>query len=327
MTETINIPQHYEQVLDVWENEYPEATKRARIVLPILLEGLISSHDKNALSSSALTMTGSPFEPAFSLTVPGIRYTVCPAPPTIPLIDSLEYSISLLLRLNEQLQESNYFTRISNLQKKGTLTYGAQIGVRHSDTEDSFKLYIEVPPEAAIEADVIAEEILGGKPVLNIPDRNAKPTIFGLDLKKGTYEVYYRIENLHPLEIATLLSRINASERASELLEMISETQSLPIKHKLPGSTWGFSYSKETDTEFTFSLYTFASTLFGPDGWVRDGILSLGAKYNWNLKGYYEMSQSLKGSRGFTSHHGIFGLVMPPKRKPAAWIGLSPINV
>lgn len=327
MTNTINIPQHYEQILNIWEDEYPKATKRARTILPVLLEGLITSPNKNALSSSALTMTGSPFEPAFSLTAPGLRYTVCSAPPTIPLIDSLKYSISLLSKLNVQLPESDYFTRISKLQKNGTLTYGAQIGVRHSDTDDSFKLYIEIPPESAIEADIIAEDILGSKPVLNISDRNARPTIFGIDLKKDTYEVYYRIENLHPLEITTLLSRINMSERASELLEVLSDTQSLPIKHELPGSTWGFSYSKETDTEYTFSLYTFANTLFGPDGWVRDGILSLGEKYDWDLKGYSKMSQPLKESRSYVSHHGIFGLVMPPKRKPAAWIGLAPIKI
>lgn len=327
MTNAIKIPQHYEQILTVWENEYPKATKRVRAILPVLLEGLMNSPNENALSSSALTMTGSPFEPAFSLTVPGLRYTVCPAPPTIPLIDSLEYSISLLLKLNVMLPYNDYFTRISKLQKNGTLTYGAQIGVRHSDTDDSFKLYIEIPPESAIEADLIAEEILGNKPVLNVPGRNARPTIIGIDLKKGIYEVYYRIENLHPLEIATLLSRINASERAPELLEMLSATQPLRIKHELPGSTWGFSYSKENDTEYTFSLYTFASTLFGPDGWIRDGILSLGEKYNWNLNGYSKMSQSLKNSRGYVSHHGIFGLVMPPKMKPAPWIGLAPIKI
>ncbi|CAI2768575.1 hypothetical protein [Flavobacterium collinsii] len=327
MTKTINIPQHYEQILNVWEGEYPKATKRARELLPILLEELLSSPNKNALSSSALTMTGSPFEPAFSLTMPGLRYTICPAPLTLPLIDSLEYSISLLSKLNVFLPKSDYFTRISKLQKNGTLTYGAQIGVRHSDTDDSFKLYIEVPPEAAIEADAIAEEILGSKAVLNVSDRNARPTIFGIDLKKGTYEVYYRIENLHSLEIATLLSRINASERASELLIILSDTQSLPIKHELPGAVWGFSYSKETNSEYTFSLYTFANTLFGPDGWVRDGILSLGEKYSWNLNAYSDMSQSLKGSRGYVSHHGIFGLVMPPKSKPAAWIGLAPIKI
>jgi len=327
MIKTIKIPQHYEQILDVWDKEYPEASKRARTILPVLLKGLFESPDKNAFSSSALTMTGSPFEPAFSLTVPGLRYTVCPAPPKTPLMDCLEYSFSLLSKLNVRLPECDYISRIAKLQEKGTLTYGAQIGVRHSDMDDSFKLYIEIPPESAKEADILAEELLGNQPVLNIPERNARPTIFGIDLKKRTYEVYYRIENLHPLEISTLLSRINASERASELLEILSETQRLPIKHELPGLTWGFSYSQETGTEYTFSLYTFASTLFGPDGWVRDGILSLGEKYNWNLKGYADMSKSLKGSRDYVSHHGIFGLVMPPKRKPAAWIGLAPVKI
>jgi len=327
MTTLLTIPQHYEEILAIWEIEYPEAGKRARSLLPILLDGLMSSPDKNAFSSSALTMTGSPFEPAFSLASPGLRYTICPAPPTLPLSDSLEYSISLLSKLNVLLPESDYFSRLSKLQKNGTLTYGAQIGVRHSDREDSYKLYIEIPPEAAIEADMIAEEILGSKPLLNSSSRNARPTIFGIDLKKGTYEVYYRVENLHPLEIATLLSRINLSERAPELLAILSDTQRLRIKHELPGSTWGFSYSKENDSEYTFSLYTFANTLFGPDGWVRDGILSLGEKYNWNLKGYATMSQPLKGSRSHISHHGIFGLVMPPKMKPAAWIGLAPIEI
>jgi hypothetical protein len=181
-----------------------------------------------------------------------------------------------------------------------------------------------VPIEAQELADSFAQELLGSPPVLNVPDRHARPAIFGIDLTLGALEVYYRIENLHPCEIATLMVRIHAAERASEILAMLSETQPRAIRHSLPGSTWGFSYALHSDESITFSIYTFARTLFGPDGWIRNAVLSMGERHGWDLAAYAKMSEPLRGSRRVPCHHGIFGLIVPQGKPLAPWIGLAP---
>ena len=76
-----------------------------------------------------------------------------------------------------------------------------------------------------------------------------------------------------------------------------------------------------------FSLFTFAGTLFGPDDWTRDGMLSMGRRHGWDLAAYGRMSEPLIGHRGFACHHGLFGLVVPPGRPPAAWVSLAPTEL
>ena len=110
---------------------------------------------------------------------------------------------------------------------------------------------------------------------------------------------------------------------------MLAESQSLPIRHRLPGAAWGFSYSLGVDNSITFSLFTFAGALFGPDGWTRDGMLSMGRRHGWDLAAYERMSERLIGRPGFACHHGLFlfGLVVPPDRPPAAWVSLAPTEL
>ena len=318
------LPRAYERVFRIWADAAPSAALRARAALDILLDDLVRSLDPDAFVRSSLTMTGSPFEPAFSLVDPGLRYTVDPAPPEIDLLQRLDHVLALLVRLGAPAPPPRLIRRLAPLQAKGELRYGAQIGARHSASADRYKLYIELPPEVEAEADAFGEELLGSTPVLNVPCRDARPTLVGVDLASGGLEIYYRIDNLHPLEIGTLLGRANAAERAPEVLTMLAESQPLPIRHHLPGATWGFSYSLGPDNDITFSIYTFARTLFGPDGWARDGVLSMGDRHGWDLAAYERMSEPLSGCRGFLCHHGLFGLVVPPGRSPAAWIGLAP---
>lgn len=318
------LPDAYERVLEIWSQKTPIAAARAKAALSVLLKDLLEADDADAFTRSALTHTGSPFEPAFSFSAPGLRYTVAPAPAEMPQQHRLQQALALLLALKAPFPDPALIAKLVQLQEKGRLAYGAQIGARHNDSSDTFKLYVEVPPESAVEADLLATELLGSRPVLNVPGRDAHPTIFGINLHSGLPEIYYRIENLHPLEIATLLSRANAADRAPEILEILSKTQKLPIRHELPGKTWGFSYSKESNGDIAFSIYTFARTLFGPDGWVRAGVLSLAEDLGWDAAVYAQMSEPLVNSRSFISRHGLFGLVMPPGMPPAAWVGLAP---
>lgn len=318
------LPPAYARVFRIWDDNGPHAAVRAQAALDIILEDLVCSRDLHAFKSSTLTMTGSPLEPAFSFTDPGLRYTVDPAPPEIEPSRRLDYVLRLLARLGAPAPAPCLIRRLAPLQMKGELRYGAQIGARHGAAADRYKLYIELPAEAEKEVDAFGEELLGSAPVLNVPCRDARPTLVGLDLASDRVEIYYRVENLHPLEIGTLLTRANAAERAPELLAMLIESQPLPIRHRLPGAAWGFSYSLDADNSITFSIFTFAGTFFGPDGWVRDGVLSMGRRHGWDLAAYERMSEPLIGRRGFACHHGLFGLVVPPGRPPSAWVSLAP---
>jgi hypothetical protein len=321
------LPCAWERVLNIWAAEPcidPRAVTRARRSLEILFGDLINSPDPDRFRRSTLTMTGSPFEPAFSSLAPGVRYTVDPAPYGVCLRERLDYALSVLSKLNAPVAPGQLIRRLATMQSTGELRYGSQIGARHGASDDSYKLYVEIPPEAALEADVFGEELLGSPPVLNVPGRNARPSLAGIDLTSGRIELYYRIENLHPLEIRTLLSRADAGGRAEEMLALLAESQPRPILHELPGATWGFSYSRDIDGAMTFTIYTFARTLFGPDGWVRDAVLGMGRRHGWKLTGYPRMSEPLAGRRGFRCHHGIIGLVARPGCPLAAWIGLAP---
>jgi hypothetical protein len=318
------LPRAYDRILEIWDAAVPGPARRARAALDILLDGLLRSPARFTFERSTLTMTGSPFEPAFSLAAPGLRYTVDPAPPEIEPRQRLVYALALLERLDAPAPPPGLIRRIAPLQARGEMRYGAQIGARHSASADRYKLYVELPREAEAEADAFGEELLGSAPVLNVPERDARPTLVGVDLNSGDIEIYYRIENLHPLEISTLLKRAHAVERAPEVLAMLSESQPVSIRHHLPGATWGFSYSLDAAQGITFSIYTFARTLFGPDGWIREGVLSMGRRHGWDLGTYECMSEPLIGRRWGACHHGLFGLVVPPGRPVAAWIGLAP---
>ena len=322
----VSLPTAYERVLELWGHSAPRATARARSALATLLDDLLRSEDPRAFGRSSLTMTGSPFEPALSLVDPGLRYTVEPCPEHVPAQERLARCLLLLARLNVSVPRPELIGTLAALQARGPLRYGAQIGARHSESSDVYKLYVELPREARVEAEALGHELLGSSAVLDVPGRDARPTLLGIDLSSGKLELYYRVEHLHPLEISTLLGRASAAERAQEVLAMLGASQPLPIRHVLPGATWGFSYAVGSSAEVTFSLYTFARTLFGPDGWIRAGLLAMGRRHGWDLEGYARMSEPLIGRRGLPCHHGIFGLIVPPRAAPAAWIGLAPVE-
>jgi hypothetical protein len=317
-------PAAYERVLRIWAEADPDAAGRARASLALFLADLSRSKDTDAFGRSTLTMTGSPFEPAFAALTPGLRYTVEPAPPEIAPAERLDYVLALLSRLDVAAPDAHVLRRIAPLQAMGSLRYGAQVGVRHDRSGDRYKLYIELPAQAQAQADAFGQALLGTPPVLDVPGRDARPALVGIELGSGKVEIYYRIENLHPLEIGTLLARANLAARAPEVVSLLAESQRTPIRHELPGPTWGFSYSLDADGEVTASIYTFARTLFGPDGWARDAVLSMARRHQWDLRGYAAMSEPLAGSRGFESHHGIFGVVVRRGSPIAAWVGLAP---
>jgi hypothetical protein len=320
----LKLPHSYQRMLRIWADHQPKTAARAESALRLLLDDLLRSTNPAALHASSLTRLRCPFEPAFASWAPGIRYTVDPAPPEIPAINRLDYALALLTKLGVKAPAQTRLQPLRSFQTRGNLSFGAHLGARHTAATDNYKLYVEIPSEAVLEANTWADDLLGSSAILTDPDRNARPVLAGFDLASSSLEVYYRIENMHPLEIATLLGRTCMSDRAPELLSTLTRSQRWPHSHRLPGQTWGFSYSRQVDGSIIFSLYTFTGTLFGPDGWARESILRLADEQDWCLDDYKEASRPLANSRALPGHHGILGLMIAPDAELAAWVGLSP---
>jgi hypothetical protein len=276
---------------------------------------------RNAVRDSRLTHTGAPLELAFVSHSGALRYTVEPG--SHPG-QALRHALALMTRLGCALPDEDLLRRLSDWQQAGALRFGAHIGGRHDDGGDSYKLYAEIPIEAAADAEARGIAMLGRPPVLTDPDRAARPVLVGINPATGDHEIYYRVENLHPAEIGTLMQRIGLNDRAAEVRAIVAATQRIPPRHAMPGRTWGFSYAVTAEREPIFSLYSFARTLFGPDGRIRDGVLALAQRFGWDLGAYAELSAPLRDSRSFTGRHGLFGIVVAPGSPPGAWIGLAP---
>ncbi len=321
--ERCGFPAATEHILSIWSEYDLPAASRARAALQVIFRDRIGSQAPISFVQSTLTMTGSPFEPAFSCSAPGLRYTADPAPENVPLHKRLDYVLRVLAMLKAPGISPLLAGQLRHLQSLGDLRYGAQIGSRHSANEDRYKLYVEIPPQASMAADLWAEERLPGS-VLNVPGRNARVTLIGIDLSTMVTEIYYRIENLHPREIQLLMRRGGAAHRAPELLAAVEEWAQWKVRHELPGSIWGFSYALKGGRSAAFSLFTFARTLIGVDRGVRTRLLSLGENRNWDLSVYEQMSRPLADYRGPLCHHGVFGFIVRPDTPVAPWVGLAP---
>lgn len=293
----------------------PGAAPRAWRALDILLGG------RDAVRDSRLTHTGAPLELAFVSHSGALRYTVEPGRHPG---QALPHALTLMTRLGCPLPDQSLLRRLSDWQQAGPLRFGAHIGGRHGDGGDTYKLYAEIPIEAAADAEAWGTPMLGRPPVLADPDRAARPVLIGINPATGEYEIYYRVENLHPMEIGALMQRIGLDDRDAEVRAIVAASQRIPPRHALPGRTWGFSYAVAAGREPIFSLYSFARTLFGPDGRIRDGVLALARRFDWDLEAYAQLSAPLRDSRSFTGRHGLFGIVVAPGSAPGAWIGLAP---
>jgi hypothetical protein len=313
------LPPRFRRVLDIWAARDLAASHRAadylsRWLAPELRRGTFVS---------PLTRTGDPFEPAFAAGTTEIRYTVHLASSAAPA-EQLSMTLDMLRGSGLAVKMSPLLDAITSLQRLGEVKIGAQVGVRHCPVGDRLKLYVEVPTQAATAAEAIATRTIGQKPVLDMAGRSARLCLVGGDLTTDRTEFYYRVENLHPREISTLLARGGCGDRASGLLALINRTQKVPLRHTLPGSLWGMSYTCGVEGVSAVTIYTFASTLFGPDHLVRSGISALADTYCWDLGDYAAVSRTLAKAHNGPLHHGMIGFVVRPDCAILPWIGVAP---
>lgn len=276
-----------------------------------------------AWSGSQLSRTGFPVELAFVAGDPSLRWTAEVAAPEVPCGERLAVAMGLYRRLGGAALPADLSNFLAEAQDDGTLKYGAWLGGRHRRGQDTYKLYVEVPPEAATRAAAWEREQVGAPPVL--PGRGVQLCMLGHHADAGRLELYYEGEGLRPGEVATAMSRIGLEARAPEVLALFQEAYGRTIGRELPCGKVGWSYSLSTRGEApTFTFYTFANSLLGGDSRIRQALLRLCAAHGWALPLYEAVSRPLAERRGFLTCHGLFGVVVAAGAPATICFGLVP---
>jgi hypothetical protein len=277
-------------------------------------------------SGSELSRTGFPVEIAFVAGDPALRWTAEVAGPDRPCGERLDAALALYRRLGGATMPAvpaDLITFLQAAQTGGTLKYGAWLGGRHRRDQSTYKLYAEVPPEAAAVAAAWEREQIAAPPVL--ADRGAQLCMVGYHADAGRLELYYEAEGLLLGEVATAMSRLGLEARAPEVLDLIQQAYERTMRLELPCRKVGWSYSLSCRGEApAFTFYTFANSLLGGDGKIRKALLRLCAARGWELPLYEAVSRPLAERRGFVTCHGLFGIVIAAGAPTTLSFGLVP---
>jgi hypothetical protein len=268
--------------------------------------------ESRMFAGSVLSMEGFPFEIAFSSADSALRYTVDPGRSTTDAVNALASPPDPFL-----------LDRITQLQQRGALRFKAFIGGRHSASGDRFKIYCEVPEDAATDADALACELMGSESVL--PHRRQRIEMFALDPYARRVEFYARIENMTAPEVVVLLGRAGLRARFDEVIGLLQKQYPFRIRRELPGTVFGYSYSLPLDGgPPAFTLYTYARTMFGWDGKIREKLLALAHDLSWDLSFYERLTRPLATRQEAVTSHTMFGVTVADNRPLAINFGVVP---
>ena len=181
--------------------------------------------------------------------------------------------------------------------------YGAWIGARERAGHPDFKLYAEVP-SAAPWADWECRQV--GEPSV-LPSRGVRLCMLGIDPASGALELYYRLNELFPLEIDTLLRRVGLPSRSREMIDVIEGLEGHTVRRAIPCTDLGFSYALLPGGGRAFTLYAFAHSLIGGDDVIRNSILALLKRRGWNGSAYQAISEPVADLSDPLTFHGMVG--------------------
>lgn len=267
-------------------------------------------------------MPGFPLELAFSTAGRNVRYCVEIADPLMDPHHRLASATNHLSQMSGVGPEPDVLDRLSILQAKHPLKYGAWIGGRHACNSDRYKLYVEVPSDATNEADDWSAELSDTAPDVS---HQARVEMIGYDPATRRIEFYRRGRNQSPVSIRQMMCRLRLDSRADEMFELLQRAYRFSLAGRLPSSDCGYSTSLSQDGGSTqFSLYFFARSMFGGDGSTRDVILRLAAESGWELGDYERISEPLVGVGGPVTRHGMFAVTVGLESPIAVSIGLVP---
>ena len=289
----------------------PRAAARAHFVLNRVSSNLAASAwPEMAFRFSSLTNTGFPVEFAWSSRDPSLRFTCEVAPAEIPDESRLPKALKVLADLDVE-----GFHAAHDLQKAqigAPLSFGAWVGVRCSETDDAYKLYVEMPLGPANDAWV--HSILD---TAAIPSRGPGLVwrMAGLDAE-GSIELYARASNLDVITLRTLALKLDAEPTA-----FLVPLQRLVRQDALPTAS-GVSFAFDACGAFAgFTLFVFAKHLYASDSCARVALLAQGKAYGLDTVLYEALCEGEEDGRW---RHGMIGLGL--QRGGAVWLqaGIRP---
>ncbi len=172
------------------------------------------------------------------------------------------------------------------------------------------------------------KEFFGAEPLL--PDNGARLVAIGQELDLSRTEFYFRLQSsqLEYWQVGYLLRRVGLEARQVDLLSLLEEVRGFALtqaRPKLPEGVYGFSFSFSSQGEPTvFSLFTFAETLLGTDGQIRQTLLSIAQQKGWDFRRYAALSEPLANWTQKHQHHNAIAFVVTPNGSPSLYISLSP---
>ncbi len=293
----------------------PEASRRASRALDAILAGWSSSPD--GPHTGRLTGDGFPVEMVCTTRDAAVRYTCEVAGPGV----APRRRIHLLRSLLSAADRPWPFAHLQGTN--GALEWGAWIGGRHTGTDDSYKAYVEAPHPLTPPARAELREALGPRGAL-LDSHEYTLRFVAFDPGSTRRELYFRCACLAPGELGGLLAFAGLRHREGDLFSLLAEAAPGPVRERLPGTQHGFSLALAGGEVAAFSLFTFASSVFGDDGMVRRGLLALAERRAWSFDLYAAVSTPLARRHVPRPHHGIVSWIVPREGTLGLTVGLRP---
>jgi hypothetical protein len=286
----------------------PSACCASRAIADALAERLACD---DPWTGSRLTGDGYPCEIAFATSDARVRFTVEPGAPSLAAGARLDVAARVLERLGDPAIPQAMVAGLREMQAAGPLSYGAWIGGRVGAHGFAGKLYVEVPPGAALRARS-----------LQLPGREVTPRMVAYVPATGTFEAYFRARALEPGELAAVLVAIGAEQRAQQVHDFIEEAHGHRIRDRYPGPV-GVSYGWPNPDRLT--LYFYARSMWGPDAAIRRGFSHVARGLGADDGAYLRATEPMAERNDWKTWHGLFGLTLDTAGALSAAIGIRPV--
>lgn len=278
--------------------------------------------DASDWQASTLTGRGTPVELAFTSTDTALRFTAEVTPPDVSPAGRLKAALARFAEVAGEAVPHRLAGRLRRWQRSGTPVYGAWLSGRFDAGGGvRTKLYGEVPadmPDASGPSGW--ETALLGPPVL----RGALSMV-GWESPTRRLELYFEARRLSRPDVTALLRRVALEARGHDLLDALSRLAGRAVGERLPEGRWGFSYALDpAGRPATFTLYTFADTLFSSDANIRRAILGRARAEGFDADLYERVSEPLRERHNGDHHHGMLGVTVAADGPPVYSWGLAP---
>lgn len=305
----------------------PEVAARFAQVLGALTQGIDEADGATtAWHGGTLNGDGSPVEFTFSTLDDALRYTVEIVGAGIGPAARLDCIGDMLGRIGAPPADAGMLDGFAALQAGGTLRWGGWLGVRHHPQGDAFKVYAEVPPEAAERAAPLLPEGVEARLRLS-GARRARMAAIGHTLGTDRREVYFALSPgpLSQAELAEMLAPVGLSDRAGALFDAMRAVMIGGGRRGLPGIEYGLSFSiRAGGRDPVASLFAFAGDLIGGDGIIRMQTLAAAGRQGWSLGCYGAMTAPLAARIDRCNHHNVIAFIAGAAPVLGMHVSLSP---